>query len=71
MEQYIMSGLGAIILLLFGFVLNSFNNTLTLLNAKVQALEILVAGDYVKRIEYKEDLDKIYNLLRKMEDKIK
>lgn len=37
---------------------------------KVNAIEVLVAGNYVKRAEFETHMTQVYNLLRRIEDKL-
>lgn len=60
-----------------GFWLNTLWNEVKALRKtdveiaeKVNSIEVLVAGNYVKRAEFESHMTQVYNLLRRIEDKL-
>lgn len=71
--QTVINAAGAVIMFLLGIVVNSIKTGLehlrdadNALAGKVQAIEVLVAGQYVRR----EDLDKVWEALRSQLERI-
>ena len=62
---------------LMGWVLKSITDRMDNLTAadkelttKVQAIEVLVAGQYIKRDELEKHIDNIFTVLRRIEEKL-
>lgn len=75
--QWILNGAMGLLAMLFGYLLKGIKDTLQdlqrrdiVLADKVQAIEVLVAGDYVKRTELVSHLDKLAQTLERIEDKL-
>lgn len=48
----------------------ALRETDTAIAEKVNSIEVLVAGNYVKRAEFESYMTQVYNLLRRIEDKL-
>lgn len=75
--QLIFNGFLAVVMLLLGIVLNGLregqkdqSKAYADLTAKVQAIELLVAGSYIKRDEFKSALKELGGILFEKLDKI-
>ena len=75
--QTIINGLFGIIGALGGYLLNSMRQTIISLQAqdmaladKVQRIEVIVAGEYVKRAEMNEQFRAVNETLQRIEDKL-
>ena len=75
--QMAFNGLGSVAMFLFGYMLNSIGNSIkglqtadNLLSDKIQHLEILVAGDYVKKHDLTNLTEALFAKLDKIEDKL-
>ena len=79
MDIYQMSfdALGAVTMFLFGYLLKSIGDSIKglqkadgALSDKIQHLEILVAGDYVKKHDLTQLTEALFTKLDKIEDKL-
>ncbi|MCK5604455.1 hypothetical protein KAR91_21370 [Candidatus Pacearchaeota archaeon] len=61
--QFAMNAAMGFIVFLGGWIMKIFWSSLTTLSKQVQELDILVAGQYVPREEYREDLKQIFDKL--------
>jgi len=75
--QWIFNVLFSIVGALFGWLLNSIRDSMRelkqqdeLLTGKVQHIEVLIAGSYVKRGDLEKMCDNIYTKLDRIETKI-
>ena len=66
----LVGGLGGWILANVQSQLNDARKSQTDLTDKVQRMEVLVAGEYVKRDEFRKDVDNIFVVLRRIEDAV-
>lgn len=64
--NFVIGGAGSVGL----WVLSTAHATVKELHAKVQSIEVLVAGQYVKRTEFEARMDMIFNKLESIENKI-
>lgn len=63
-------GLGGFILKMIWDAIKDVQVADTKLSADISSLKVMVAGDYVKRAEYKTDLQSIADGLKRIEDKL-
>lgn len=75
--QHIINGLFTVIGLLGGWILNNFRRSLENLRnddaelaKKVQAIEVLVAGDYVRKDDMERLTVRLFEKLDRIEDKM-
>ncbi|RLA00832.1 MAG: hypothetical protein DRQ47_08940 [Gammaproteobacteria bacterium] len=63
--------------ILFGYIMNCTRQSLVALQSrdeelaeKVQKIEVIVAGEYVKRTEMDEHFNQLLSMLRRIEEKL-
>ena len=64
--QLLLNAVMGFILFLGGWIMKIFWSSLTTLSKRVQELDVLVAGEYIPREEYREDLKQIFDKLDKI-----
>lgn len=77
MEQNFINMLAGAVAVLFGWVLKTVWDAVKDLQKaddeladKVNRIEVLVAGEYVKREEFKADIDRLFNKLDQIDKKL-
>ena len=77
MEQNLINMLAAAVSVLFGWILKTVWDAVKDLQKaddelidKVNRIEVLVAGEYVKRDEFRADIDRIFDKLDTIEKKL-
>jgi hypothetical protein len=68
--QHLVDILFAVLGVLAGWVMRKMDESLTGLTSKVQAIELLVAGSYVKRDDLEKMTSTIFQKLDKIESKL-
>ena len=53
-----------------GYYLNSLNKAVTSLSDKVQHIEVLVAGQYVSKQEFRDEFKNLYEVINNKLDRI-
>lgn len=66
----LVGGLGGWVLANVQRQLDAARQTQDDLSNKVQKIEVLVAGEYVRRDELRKDMDNLFTLLRRIEEKL-
>lgn len=76
-SQDVINGLIGVLGVLFGYILNgvrasvnALHNADTDLTRRVHSVEVLVAGDYLRRDEYHQDMQRLYTKLDSIESKM-
>lgn len=63
-------GLIGIIGVLGKIIFSNMETNIKNLQKEVHELDVLVAGDYVKKEEYKEDINRVFDQLQKINEKL-
>lgn len=77
MEQNVINGLIGIVITLFGWLLKTIWNSVAALQKadedlteKVNRIEVLVAGEYIKRAEFQGALERLFSKLEQIDHKL-